>query len=189
LAERLDQPFIIENRPGAATNLATETVVRALPDGYTLLFVGQPAAINATLYERLNFNFIRDIAPVSGMVRVPNLMLLHPSIPTRTVPEFITYAKSRPGQVNFGSGGLGTTSHMAGELFKMMMRTQELTFNPSFYPSLVRMPMARYRRNIWKSGGSRLSVCPWRDIGEIYGNPVAPSEVELMPGSRLSVCP
>jgi len=120
LSERLDRPFIIENRPGAATNLATEIVVHAPPDGYSLLFVGQPAAINATLYDKLNFNFIRDIAPVAGMMRVPNAMLVNPSVPARTVPEFIAHAKAHRGEINFSSGGIGTTSHMAGELFKMM---------------------------------------------------------------------
>jgi tripartite-type tricarboxylate transporter receptor subunit TctC len=120
LSEQLGQPFIIETRPGAGTNIATETVVRAPPDGYTLLFVGAPNAINATLYPKLNFNFIRDIAPVAGIVRVPNVMVVHPSVPATTVAEFIAYAKANPGKVNMASSGVGSSPHLAGELFKMM---------------------------------------------------------------------
>src|SRR6516165_319698 len=105
LSERLGQPFIIESRPGAASNIATEAVVRAPPDGYTLLQVSPPAAINATLYERLNFNFIRDIAPVAGMVRGPLVMEVNPSVPVTTVPEFIAYAKANPGKLTYSSAG------------------------------------------------------------------------------------
>jgi tripartite-type tricarboxylate transporter receptor subunit TctC len=120
LSERLGQPFIIENRPGAATNIATEAVVRAAADGYTLLLVHSSNAMNATLYEKLNFNFIRDIAPVASIIVVPNVMLVHPSVPAKTVPEFIAYAKANPGKINFASGGIGGPSHLAGELFKAM---------------------------------------------------------------------
>ncbi len=120
LSERLGQPFIIENRPGAGTNIATEAVVRASPDGYTLLLVAPPAAINAALYDKLNFNFIRDILPVGGIVRQANVMVVNPSLPAKTVPEFIAYAKANPGKINMASGGNGTMSHVAGELFKMM---------------------------------------------------------------------
>jgi tripartite-type tricarboxylate transporter receptor subunit TctC len=120
LSEQLGQPFIIEPRPGAGTNIATESVVRAAPDGYTLLFVGAPNAINATLYPKLNFNFIRDIAPVAAIVRVPNVMVVHPSVPATTVPEFIAYAKAHPGKINMASSGVGSSPHLAGELFKMM---------------------------------------------------------------------
>src|SRR6266550_942146 len=102
-SERLGQPFVIENRPGAATNIAAESVVNAAPDGYTLLLVGQPNAINATLYETLPFNFIRDIAPVAGIMTVPNVMVIHPSFPASTVVEFIAYAKAEPGKVNMAS--------------------------------------------------------------------------------------
>ena len=119
LSERLGQPFIIENRPGAGTNIATEMVVRAPPDGYTLLFVSATSAINATLYERLNFNFIRDIAPVASIATNPLVMEVHPSVAAKTVPEFITYAKANPGKINMASPGIGTTPHLAGELFKM----------------------------------------------------------------------
>jgi tripartite-type tricarboxylate transporter receptor subunit TctC len=120
LSERLGQPVIIENRPGAATNIATETVVRAPPDGYMLLFVPPTSAINATLYEKLNFNFLRDIAPVAGIIRIPNVMVVNPSFPAKTGPEFIAYAKANPGKINFASPGIGTTVHLSGELFKMM---------------------------------------------------------------------
>jgi Uncharacterized protein conserved in bacteria len=120
LSERLGQPVVIENRPGAATNIATETVVRAPPDGYTLLFVATSSAINATLYERLNFNFIHDVAPVAGIVRIPNVMVVNPSVPAKTVPEFIGYAKSNSGKVNMASPGVGTSIHLSGELFKLM---------------------------------------------------------------------
>jgi tripartite-type tricarboxylate transporter receptor subunit TctC len=120
LSERLGQPVVIENRPGAATNIATETVVRAPPDGYTLLFVATSSAINATLYKKLNFNFLRDIAPVAGIIRIPNVMVVNPSVPAKTVPEFIVYAKSNSGKVNMASPGVGTSVHLSGELFKMM---------------------------------------------------------------------
>jgi tripartite-type tricarboxylate transporter receptor subunit TctC len=120
LSERLGQPIIIENRPGAGTNIATEMVVRAPADGYTLLMFGASAAINATLYDKLNFNFISDIAPVAGIVRLPNLMMVNPSVPAKTVPEFIAYAKANPGKINMASPGIGTASHLAGELFNIM---------------------------------------------------------------------
>jgi tripartite-type tricarboxylate transporter receptor subunit TctC len=120
LSERLSQQFVIENRPGAGTNIATEMVVRAPPDGYTLLFVGATNAINATLYDKLNFNFIRDIAPVAGIERHASVMVVNPSVPAKTVPEFIAYAKANSGKINMASPGIGTTPHLAGELFKMM---------------------------------------------------------------------
>ena len=120
LSERLSQPFVIENRPGAGTNVATEAVVRSAPDGYTLLAVSPANAINATLYEKLNFNFIGDIAPVASIVREPNVMVVNPSVPATSVPEFISYAKTNPGKLSMASAGNGTASHMAGELFKMM---------------------------------------------------------------------
>jgi tripartite-type tricarboxylate transporter receptor subunit TctC len=120
LSERLGQPFVIENRPGGGTNIATEVVVNAPPDGYTLLLAGIPNAFNASLFGKLNFNFIRDIAPVAGIMRVPNVMVVHPSVPATTVPEFIAYAKANPGKVNMASGGTGGAAHLSGELFKMM---------------------------------------------------------------------
>jgi hypothetical protein len=120
LSERLGQQFVIENRPGAGSNIATEVVVNAPPDGYTLLFINPANAINATLYDKLNFVFLRDIAPVGGVSRETNVMVVNPSVPTTTVPEFIAYAKANPGKMNMASAGVGSGVHMAGELFKMM---------------------------------------------------------------------
>jgi tripartite-type tricarboxylate transporter receptor subunit TctC len=120
LSERLSQTFVIENRPGAGGNLGTEAVVRAPPDGYTLALIGAPSAINATLYDKLTFNFIRDIAPVAIIVRFPNVMVVNPLVPAKTVPEFIAYANANPGKLNMASPGSGSTPHVFGELFKMM---------------------------------------------------------------------
>jgi tripartite-type tricarboxylate transporter receptor subunit TctC len=120
LSERLGQQFVVENRPGAGTNLAAEAVVRAPPDGYTLLLVGAPNAINTTLYEKLSFNFLRDIAPVAGITRERIVMVVHPSFPAKTVPAFIAYAKANPRKVTMASPGNGSTPHVSGELFKMM---------------------------------------------------------------------
>jgi tripartite-type tricarboxylate transporter receptor subunit TctC len=120
LSQRLGQQFIVENRPGAGTNIATEAVVRAPADGHTLLLGGAVNAINATLYEKLNFDFLRDIAPVASVIRFPNVIDLNPSFPAKTIPEFIAYAKANPGKVNMASSGNGTSQHLSGELFKMM---------------------------------------------------------------------
>src|ERR1700681_614448 len=120
LSERLGQQIIVDNRPGAGTNIATEVVVKAVPDGHTLLLVNSPAAINTTLYDNLSFDFIRDIAPVASIGRVPLIMVVNPSLPAKTVPEFIAYAKANPGKVNMGSGGNGAPDHMSGELFKAL---------------------------------------------------------------------
>jgi tripartite-type tricarboxylate transporter receptor subunit TctC len=120
LSERLGQPFIVENRPGAGTNLGTEAVVRAAPDGYTLLLAAPNNAINASLYDKLNFNFIRDIAPVASLISHPLVMVMNPSVPAKTVPEFIAYAKANPRKLNMASPGNGTPNHVSGELFKMM---------------------------------------------------------------------
>ena len=120
LSERLGQQFVIENRPGAGSNVGTEVVVNAPPDGYTLLLVGASSAINATLYEKLSFNFLRDIAPVSGIISIPFIMAVNPSFPAKTVSEFIAYARANPGKLNMASGGNGTAGHLSGELFKMM---------------------------------------------------------------------
>jgi tripartite-type tricarboxylate transporter receptor subunit TctC len=120
LSERLGQQFVIENRPGAGTNIATEAVVRAAADGYTLLLVHASNAFNATLYDKLNFNFIRDITPVASITVVPNVMVVNPSVPAKTVPELIAYAKANPGKINIASGPIGAPAHVAAELFKMM---------------------------------------------------------------------
>ena len=120
LSQRLGQAFIIENRPGAGTNTATELVVRAPPDGYTYFSAGPASAINATLYANLSFNFLRDTAPVAGIMRVSNVLVVHPSFSAKTIPEFIAYARANPGKLSMASGGIGSGSHMAGELFKMM---------------------------------------------------------------------
>jgi tripartite-type tricarboxylate transporter receptor subunit TctC len=120
LSERLGQPFVIENRPGAGGNIGTEAVVKAAPDGSTLLMVNSANAINTTLYERLSFNFLRDIVPVAGLIRVADVMEVHPSVPAKTVPEFIAYAKANSGKISMASAGIGTGPHVTGELFKMM---------------------------------------------------------------------
>jgi tripartite-type tricarboxylate transporter receptor subunit TctC len=120
LSERLGQPFIVENRPGAATNLAAEAVAKSAPDGYTLLLFGSSGTINATLYDNLSYDLVRDIAPVAGTNRVPYVMEVTPSVPAKTVPEFIAYAKANPGKINMASAGNGSVQHVSGELFKMM---------------------------------------------------------------------
>ncbi len=120
LSERLGQQFVVENRTGAGTTLGTEAVVRAVPDGYTLLMADVSAAFNATLYDKLNFNFIRDIAPVANVVRVPNVIAVHPSFPAKTVPEFIAHARANPGKVSMATAGIGSLAHVFGELFRMM---------------------------------------------------------------------
>ena len=120
LSERLGQQFVVDNHPGAGGNIATEIVVRAPADGYTLLAIGSNNCINSSLYEKLNFDFIRDIAPIASVSRTPNVMEVHPSIPVGTVPEFIAYARANPGKLNMASAGIGSTTHVAGELFKMM---------------------------------------------------------------------
>ena len=123
LSERLGQQFIIENRPGAGGNIATDAVVQAPPDGYTLLYVTTANASNATLYDKLNFDFIHDIAPVAAIISFPYIMVVNPSVPAKTLPEFITYAKANPGKINMASPGIGSTPHVNGELFKVMTGT------------------------------------------------------------------
>ena len=120
LSERLGQEFFVDNRPGASSNIGTEAALKASPDGYTLLVVTSSNAVNATFYEKLNFNLMSDMAPVAGIIRAPFVMEVNPSVPARTVPEFIAYAKAHPGKINMASGGTGTSTHIAGELFQMM---------------------------------------------------------------------
>jgi tripartite-type tricarboxylate transporter receptor subunit TctC len=124
LSERLGQQFIVENKPGAGNNIGTEAVIHSPPDGYTVYLVNPANAINATLYQKLSFNFIRDMTPVAGLMRVPNVMEVTPSLPAKTVAEFITYAKANPGKINWASSGNGTSVHLSGELFKMMTGIQ-----------------------------------------------------------------
>ncbi len=124
LSERLGQEFIIDNRPGAGSNIATEAVVRAPADGYALLLAGTPNAVNVTLYDKLNFNFIRDIAPVAGIISLPFVMVVNPTVPAKTVPEFIGYAKANAGKINYASVGIGSAGHVSSELFKMMTGTK-----------------------------------------------------------------
>jgi tripartite-type tricarboxylate transporter receptor subunit TctC len=139
LAERLMQPFVMENRPGAGGNIGTEVVVRAEPDGYTLLLVNLSNAINTTLYKKLNFDFLRDIAPVASIGGGPYVMVINPSVPAKTVPEFIAYAKANPGAVNMASSGNGSTTHIFGELFKMMtgVNLVHVAFRGGYVPDLL----------------------------------------------------
>jgi len=139
LSERLGQPFVIENRTGAGGNIGTETVVRATPDGYTLLLVGLSNAINATLYEKLNFNFIRDIAPVASIGGGPYIMVVNPSVPAKTVPELVAYAKANSGKINMASSGSGSVSHVFGELFKMMtgVNLVHVPYRGGYVPDLL----------------------------------------------------
>jgi len=139
LSQRVGQQFLVKNRTGAGTNVAADLVVQAPPDGYTLLWVTQTNAINATLYETLSFNFIRDIAPVGSIIRVPAVMMVHPSVPANTVPEFIAYAKANPGKINMSSPGIGSINHVAGELFNMMagVKLVHVPYRSSQFPDLL----------------------------------------------------
>src|SRR5262245_9760209 len=166
LSERLGQQFVIDNRPGGGGNIGTEAVVRASPDGYMLLAVSPANAINATLYEKLNFNFIRDIAPVAGIIRVPSVMVVNPSVPAQTVPEFIAYAKGNPGKVSFASGGTGSGSHMSGELFKMMSGVD-----------IVHVP--------YRSGGPALTDLLGGQVQVYFGSTV--SSIEYVRAGKLRV--
>jgi tripartite-type tricarboxylate transporter receptor subunit TctC len=139
LSERMGQPFVIENRTGAGGNIGTESVVRASPDGYTLLLVGLPNAMNATLYKKLNYDFIRDIAPVTSIGGGPYVMVVNPSVPAKTIPEFVAYAKANSGKINMGSSGNGSASHVFGELFKMMtgVTFAHIPYRGGYVPDLL----------------------------------------------------
>jgi tripartite-type tricarboxylate transporter receptor subunit TctC len=164
LSERLGQQFVIDNRPGGGSNIGTEAVVRASPDGYTLLLVGGGNAINATLYQKLNFNFIRDIAPVAGIERHPYVMVVNPSVPAKTVPEFIAYAKANPGKLTMASAGIGAPSHLFGELFKMMAGVD-----------MVHVP--------YRSGGPALTDLLGGQVQVIF--PTTVSSIEYIKTGRL----
>ena len=164
LSERLSQQFVIENRPGGGTNTATEAVVRAPADGYTLVSVAPTSAINATLYNNLNFNFIRDIAPVAAIFRGPYIMLVHPSVQAKTIPEFIAYAKSNPGKLNMASAGTGTGPHVAGELFKMMTGV-----------NMVHVP--------YRGGASALTDLLGGQVQVVFGS--APESIEYIRTGKL----
>ena len=164
LSERTGQQFLVENRPGAATNIATEIVVNAAPDGYTLLFVGVSAAINATLYDNLSFNFIRDITPAAGIMSIPLFLVTNLAVPAKTLPEFIAFAQANPGKVNMGSAGIGSAGHLAGELFNMMTGV-----------NLVHVP---YRGN-----GPALAALLGGEVEVLF--PTPPSSIEYIRTGRL----
>jgi len=164
LSERTGQQFIVENKPGAATNIATEIVVNAIPDGYTILLVGVSAAINATFYDNLSFNFLRDIAPAAGIMAIPLFVATNPLVPASTLPEFIAYAKARPGKINMGSAGIGSAGHLAGELLNMMAGVH-----------LVHVP---YRGN-----GPALAALLGGEVEVVF--PTPPSSIEFIRAGKL----
>ena len=194
LAKRLGRPFVIENRPGAGSNIATEAVVHAPPDGYTLLLVGSPNAINATLYERLNFNFIRDIAPVASFMRGALVLVVHPSVPAKTLPEFIAYAKANPGNLSYGSGGVGGITHITAELFKMMAGV-EMVHVPyrGVAPALtdllggqVQALFANPAQSLPYTGASRLRALAITTATRSEALPDIPTVSEFVPGYEAS---
>ena len=194
LAKRLGRPFVIENRPGAGSNIATEAVVHAPPDGYTLLLVGSPNAINATLYERLNFNFIRDIAPVASFMRGALVLVVHPSVPAKTLPEFIAYVKANPGKLSYGSGGVGGITHITAELFKMMAGV-EMVHVPyrGVAPALtdllggqVQALFANPAQSLPYTGASRLRALAITTATRSEALPDIPTVSEFVPGYEAS---
>jgi tripartite-type tricarboxylate transporter receptor subunit TctC len=190
-SERLGQQFIVENRPGAGSNIATDAVVRAPPDGYTLLLVGSPNAINSTLYENLDFNFLRDIAPVASLSRGALVMAIHPSVPANTIPEFVAYAKANPGRLSYGSGGVGGITHIAAELFKQEAGELDLQHVPyrGVAPAItdllggqVQVVFANLAPSIGYIGSGKLRVLGITTAARSETLPDVPAIGEFVPG-------
>jgi tripartite-type tricarboxylate transporter receptor subunit TctC len=192
LSERLGQPFLVENRPGGDQNIGTELVARASPDGYTLLFATAASAINASLYDKLNYSFLHDIAPVASLVRVPLVMEVNPTVPAKTVPEFIAYAKANPGKINMASGGNGSPQHMAGELFKMMTRVEmvHVPYRGNMLPDLVAGQVQVYFGPLPSSIGfiqsGKLRALAVTSATRSEALPDVPAVAEFVPGFEAS---
>ncbi|MGD0025777.1 MAG: tripartite tricarboxylate transporter substrate binding protein [Xanthobacteraceae bacterium] len=192
LSERLRQQFIVENRTGAGTNLATEAVVTALPDGYTLLEVTASNAFNATLYDNLSFNFIRDIAPIASISRTPFVMEVNPSVPVKTVPEFIVYAKANPGKINMASNGIGSAGHVAGELFEMMTGVDmvHVSYRGSYLPDLLggqtQVTFSPIPTSIEQIRAGKLRALAVTTARRVEALPDIPTVDEFVPGYEAS---
>jgi tripartite-type tricarboxylate transporter receptor subunit TctC len=188
LSERLGQSFVVENRPGAGGNIGVEFVVNATADGYTLLAGSTSATINATLYEHLNFNFLRDIVPVAGVARAPYLLVLTPSFPAKTVPEFIAYAKANPGKINMASAGIGSLSHLCGELFKSMAGIDmvHVPYRTSFLPDLfagqIQVVFSPISQSIESVRGGKLRALAVTSTTRQPSLPGVPAVAEFVPG-------
>jgi tripartite-type tricarboxylate transporter receptor subunit TctC len=174
LSERLGQQFVIENRPGAGGNIGTEAVVRAAPDGYTLLYVTTANAVSATLFDKLNFNFIRDIAPVAPIVRFPYIMVVNPSVPAKTLPEFIAYAKANPGKINMASPGIGSTPHVNGELFKVMTGTNMVHVPYRSAAAVMTDLLSGQSPTLLRHHGIVARICQNRQTARVGGDHRAP---------------
>ena len=194
LSDRLGQPFLVENRPGASTHAATEAVVRASPDGYTLLMVTLTNAVNVTLYDKLNYDFVRDIMPIVGVIRSPFVLEIHPSLPIKTVSELIAYAKANPGKLNIGSFGTGTSSHLNGELFKMLtgVEMQHVPYRGSapmitdLISGHVQVAFDNLPASIEQIRAGKLRALAVTTINRSDGLPDVPSISEILPGFEAS---